>query len=146
MKLLKLISIFIAVSTPLLVTAVEHPEDVEPTILKHIMHGMLSDTHQLTQGIFYNDFKQIEHAAKRIAKHPTPSLSTKIKILSNLGSDMSKFKDLDMFVHDTAMNINKAAKQKNMSDTITEYHKLIDGCLSCHRDYQQSVSKILGDN
>ena len=121
-------------------------DDPDITTLKHVMQGLLKDTQELTQGIFLEDFQQIEQAAKRIADHPKPDLSIRMKLIGKLGSDMSRFKSFDMKVHDVAVSISQAAVQRDMSAAIIGYHKLIDGCQSCHSDFKQPVSKLLNQN
>ena len=139
-------TVLTALSTTFFVVADEPSSKVNITTLKHIMQGLLRDTQALTQGIFFEDFQLIEQAAKRIADHPTADLSIKMKLIGNLGADMSRFKKLDKQVHDIALDIRKAAIQQDMSTTIIGYHKLIDGCQSCHSNFKQPVSKLLSQD
>ncbi|PHS18135.1 MAG: hypothetical protein COA86_08295 [Kangiella sp.] len=111
--------------------------------LKLIMQGLLKDTQLLNEGIFYDDFKKIEQAAKNIADHPNPGMNTMKKVIGYLGTEMPKFKGLDGKVHNTAVEIAKAAKDKNMESVVANYHELIDGCQSCHSQFKQRVSKVL---
>lgn len=113
--------------------------------LQLVMQGLLKDSQQLTTGIFYEDFAKIEQAAKNIADHPKPGMPTMKKVIGYLGKEMPTFKGLDMKVHDTAVDIGKAAGEKNISAVITSYHQLIDGCQSCHSQFKQRVSKILAE-
>jgi len=141
--LLKISPLFVAISLPVFVTAQEAPD---PTKLKYIMQEMIVNTQLLTKGIFYEDYQQIMQAAKNIADHPEPGLTSKVKLMNYMGKEMVEFKKLDTFVHDTAIKISNAAQQKNMPEIITEYHTLIDGCQSCHTNYKQSVSDLLNEN
>jgi len=111
--------------------------------LKLVMQGLLKDTQMLNEGIFYDDLKKIEQAAKNIADHPNPGMPTMKKIMGYLGKEMPKFKELDGKVHNTAVEITKAAKDNDMKSVISNYHELIDGCLSCHSQFKMRVSKIL---
>jgi len=111
--------------------------------LKNIMQGLLKDTQQITQGIFLEDFKRIEGAASRIADHPTPTLETKLKLVSNLGNEMGAFKGFDKKVHHIAVNIGKAACQQKMALVVSEYHQLVDACQSCHASFKHRVATIL---
>lgn len=109
------------------------------------MQGLLKNSQLLTAGIFYEDFTKIELAAKNIADHPAPGMPTMKKVIGYLGEEMPAFKGLDMIVHNTAVDIGKAAGEKNMAAVVTSYHQLIDGCQSCHSQFKQRVSKVLAE-
>lgn len=111
--------------------------------LKLVMQGLLKNSHLLTEGIFYDDFTKIEKAANHIADHPKPGMPTMKKVIGYLGKEMPKFKSFDGKVHNTAVEIAKAAKNKDMKRVMSNYHQLIDGCQSCHSQFKQRVSKQL---
>ena len=113
--------------------------------LQLVMQGLLKDSQQLTAGIFNENFAKIEQAAKNIADHSTPGMPTMKKVIGYLGEEMPAFKGLDMTVHNTAVDIGKAARDKNMAAVVTSYHQLIDGCQSCHSQFKKRVSKILAE-
>lgn len=111
--------------------------------LKAVMQGLSADTQKVTQGILAEDYQQIEKAAYHIAYHPGFVTSSKKKIIDHLGKEMKVFKSFDKNVHDLAMQINQAAKEKNMPKVVTRYHQLIDGCLACHSQFKQQVIEVL---
>jgi len=118
----------------------------ETNRLKLVMNGLLKDTQLLNEGIFLEDYKKIELAAGNIADHPTPGKETMQKVMENLGTEMPTFKGYDMKVHNTAVIIAKAAKENDMKSIVSNYHQLIDGCLSCHNNYKKRVSNILSQD
>lgn len=118
-------------------------QSVKQTTLKHVMKGLLRDAQLISEGIYLQDFKSIEAAAQKIACHPTPSAEYKQKLAKNLGAEMGVFKTLDTQVHDSAVAIAKAANKKNMKLVVTEYHKLVDGCQSCHASFKKRVAEIM---
>ena len=91
---------------------------VEPTnkntSLAGIMQGLLSDTQQITAGIFTGDFKIVDKSANNIAAHPEVPKSTKMKLVKFFGPKMANFKAYDLVVHNAAVNMSKAAKERNM--------------------------------
>jgi len=125
--------------------AVAHGGEQKPSTnkLKLVMQGLLKDSHLLSEGIFYDDFTKIEKAAKNIADHPNPGMPTMKKVIGYLGKEMLQFKGLDGKVHNTAVEIAKAASNKDMKSVVSNYHELIDGCQSCHSQFKQRVSKVL---
>ena len=56
---------------------------------------------------------------------------------------MAQFKSFDMKVHNTAVSITQAAKNKNMEAILSNYHQLVDGCQYCHESFKQRVIEIL---
>jgi len=139
----KLLAIIPFLLTTFFVVAESSPELKGTTTLKHVMKGLLTDTKLITEGIINEDFNVIEKAANRIANHPAPDLSIKLKLMRSLGSDMSKFKSYDTKVHDISVNLVKSARLKDMESTLVGYQKLITGCQSCHAEFKQPVSNLL---
>ena len=140
-KIFKAKSIALALLTLLLVPGSVFAQ--ETNRLKVVMNGLLKDTQLLTEGIFLQDYKKIELAASNIADHPNPGKETMQKVMKNLGTEMPTFKGFDMKVHNTAVDIAKAAGDEDMTSIMSGYHQLIDGCLSCHTNYKKRVAKIL---
>ncbi|PCJ47502.1 MAG: hypothetical protein COA74_11395 [Gammaproteobacteria bacterium] len=118
-------------------------ETPSPTDLKSIMQGMLSDTKDITEGIFIDNFEMIEKAANNIAMHPEIPPVAKLKLIKAFGPKMQEFKANDMKVHQAAVEIGKAAQLKDMDVIITQFHVLIDGCGSCHGKFKKTVQEIL---
>ena len=111
--------------------------------LKVIMNGLLDDTKLLTEGIFLEDFSKIKLASNNIANHPKPSSATLNKVKSNLAEEMATFKGFDMQVHNASQEIAKLAPSKDMVKMVSLYHKIIDGCQSCHNQYKSRISNVL---
>ena len=109
------------VSTLAVSTASE--TDTKSITLKEVMQGLLTDTQLITEGIFLEDFPVIEKAAKHIAEHPKAPMTIRVKLAKAFGSEMLQFKSLDGKVHDTAVTINQAAKNKDMKTIISIYHQ-----------------------
>ncbi len=141
-KRLILIGSLLGISSGNLI-AQENTSETSSNKLQLVMQGLLTDSQQLTAGIFYEDFVKIEQAAKNIADHPNPGKPTMKKVMGHLGKEMPTFKGLDMKVHNTAVDIVKAAGEKDMQAVVASYHQLIDGCQSCHSQFKQRVSKVL---
>jgi len=110
---------------------------------KQVMQGLLIDTKNITEGIVLGNFSLIENAASNIEKHPKPSMSQRKKLMKALASDIATFKSVDHVVHEGAMKIKQAAKDKNIDAVIDEYQKFIMGCQSCHNLFKTRLSKAL---
>ena len=81
---------------------------------------------------------------EKIANHPNPGAEILQEIKKDLAADMPKFKMHDAKVHNAATSIVKLAGQHDLVGIFAEYHKLIDGCQSCHSDFRGRISVVLG--
>jgi len=115
----------------------------QPNKLRLVMQGLLNDSLVLNQGIFYKDYSKIEQAAKDIANHPKPGKGTMKKVMFELKTEMGAFKAFDTLVHNAAVKIEEAAAKKDMQQIKSNYHEMLNGCLSCHTQYKERVSNIL---
>jgi len=118
--------------------------DLNKNRLQLVMLDLLTDSQSLTEGIFKEDFKLIASSAEKIANHPNPGAEILQEIKKDLAADMPKFKMHDAKVHNAATSIVKLAGQHDLVGIFAEYHKLIDGCQSCHSDFRGRISVVLG--
>jgi len=152
MKFIKFFAVIIISSITCLPAYSQEPNKVQTKStpatgdLKVIMNGLLDDTKLLTEGIFLEDFAQIEQAANNIANHPMIKMESKKKILATLGEEMSLFKGFDAKVHNASLEIAKSATNKDLVSVVSIYYQMIDGCFSCHNKYKNKISKLLQDN
>mgnify|MGYP002064469261 CR=1 FL=1 len=61
-----------------------------------------------------------------------------------LGAEMPVFKQLDLLVHDLALEVHAAAKAEDRSAAIEGYQRMIEGCFACHEAYKDRVAAALG--
>jgi len=111
--------------------------------LKLVMQGLLSDTQKLTGAMLTEDYVLMEQLSKRIADHPKPSMATRMKLMKAMGADMAQFKKNDGVVHGAAVNMTKAAQEKDIKRVGENFQTMINGCLSCHSQFKSRVSEIL---
>jgi hypothetical protein len=145
-KIIFITSTVIALSIVAPVNAEHHEPHIDKdskVTFKLVMQGLLSNTKLITQGIILEDFALVEFAADGIVSHRKPAMSQRKKLMKALGSQITTFKGYDHVVHGGAMNIKKAAKDKNMVTVMAEYQKLITGCQSCHSTFKAELSKAL---
>jgi cytochrome c556 len=145
-KIILMTSAVIALSVIAPVNAEHHEPHIDKSskvTFQLVMQGLLSDTKMMTQGIILKDFGLVEFAANRIVNHPKPAMSQRKKLMKALGSDIATFKGYDHVVHDGAIKIKQAAKDKDMVVVIAEYQKVITGCQSCHSRFRAELSKAL---
>ncbi len=111
--------------------------------LKAIMQQLGMDYAALDEAILREDFAGAAQAAHAIAFHETPSIGTKMKLMVNLRTEMKKFKQADDKVHHLALDIEKAAKAKDMKALIAKQSQMLGACMACHTSYRSRIIEIL---
>ena len=67
----------------------------------------------------------------------------KMKVMSALGMDMPNFKKADGKVHNLALEIEKAAKAKDMKVLIQQQSQMLRACMACHTSYRHKLIDAL---
>ncbi|MGY5850645.1 hypothetical protein [Salegentibacter sp. F14] len=104
-----------------------------------IMSQLMVDMNRINEGVFMENYPMIDSAAYRIANHAEIDPNQKQIIKKNLGKSMEEFARIDKAVHDRAVSISKAAKQKNMGEILSEYHILQNSCVNCHNQFRDRL-------
>ena len=117
--------------------------DKVPT-LRSVMQGLGDSMDELNRGIFYEDFKNIEMAAFKVANHPKPK-SQLPTVIKTLNIRMPKFKAFDSKVHDSAMEIVEFAKKKDMDNILKKHKVIMNNCVACHTQFRNEISEALSD-
>jgi cytochrome c556 len=113
----------------------------EPLALQKIMKDMGKNMQVITDGISREDWKQVEKTAPLIADHPQPPVIEKIKILSFVGTDVSKFKEHDGKTHDAARVLGESAAREDGYAVISDFATLQNTCLMCHQSFRESFQQ-----
>ncbi|MDQ6968960.1 MAG: cytochrome c [Mariprofundus sp.] len=114
----------------------------ESGTLKAIMQQLGRDYAAVDQAILMQDFNAAATAANHIANHEKPSLFQKMKIMAGLRTEMSAFKQADGKVHALAVDIEQAAKAKDMPLLIQRQSGMLSACMACHTGYRSKVKNI----
>ena len=115
----------------------------EGVTLKDVMQGLNTNMQDATYGIIMEDYDLIEKSAQAIADHPTPDPAILKKIVAHLGAEMPKFKGFDIQVHDTALEMKKAAMAQDKDALLSHHNQIMRGCVGCHQNYRESVTSLL---
>ncbi len=111
--------------------------------LKQIMQQLGKDYSSLNHAILLKDFDGAAQFAHAIANHDKPSMGQRLKLMGELGAEMSDFKKADGRVHDLAIKIEEAAKAKDMTLLIQRQSQLLSACMTCHASYRSRVVNLL---
>lgn len=109
----------------------------EPLAFQGVMKDLGKHMQTIAGAISYEDWALVAETAPLIAAHPQPPLTEKARILSFIGSDMSKFKSFDMQTHEAAHEMQHAAHEKNGVEVISAFQKVQTGCLGCHQTFRK---------
>ncbi|HEY9052970.1 MAG TPA: cytochrome c [Gammaproteobacteria bacterium] len=112
-------------------------ETVEPLALRKIMQDLGKNMQAITDGISREDWEQVEEISPQVVDHPQPPFGEKIRILSFVGTDVSRFKGYDGKTHDAARALEDAARNKDGQAVISAFSKLQSACLACHQNFRK---------
>lgn len=117
------------------------PSQPETMSLVPMMQQLLNDIQQVDRGIYTQDFSMIEEGAGKISDHPTMTSEDKRLVKKTLGEEMKQFVKFDMVVHHHADSMRVAAIEGNMQKVLKHYRITQQGCVDCHSNYRESISK-----
>lgn len=117
--------------------ATDTPEQAAPMALTGIMRDLSRDMQAVTDAIAREDWPKVATIAGRIADHPQPPLSEKLRILSFVGKDTSRFRSYDKQTHEAAQWLAKAAEREDGTGTITAFANVQTTCLACHQQFRK---------
>jgi len=119
------------------------PSSAADGTLKQVMQQLGENYGSLDRATLLEDFGTAEKAAHAIAFHDKPSMGQRLKIMASLRMEMSDFKKADEKVHDLAIEIEQAAKAKDMPLLIKRQSQMLSACMACHTAYRSRVIDIL---
>lgn len=116
-----------------------------PMALTGIMRDLGQDMQAVTDAIAREDWPKVATLAGRIADHPQPPLAEKLRILSFVGKDTSRFRGYDKQTHEAAQWLAKAAEREDGSGTITAFANVQTACLACHQQFRKPFQEHFHD-
>lgn len=135
--------IFVAVVLGATLTSISPPSlaagdsGVEPLELRLIMQALGKEMQLVTDAISREDWVLVADSAPRIADHPQPPFGEKLRILTFIGSDASRFKGFDKQTHQAAKGLEHAAMRGDGQAVIASFATLQNSCLACHQDFRK---------
>ena len=112
-----------------------------PLALRKIMQEMGENMQVIADVISREDWKLVEKTAPLIADHPQPPLSEKIRILTYVGTDVSKFKSYNGKTHEAARVLEESAAREDGYAVIADFSTLQNTCLMCHQSFRKSFQE-----
>lgn len=115
----------------------------EATTLKGIMQGLRDNLVEISDGLLVGDFEQVARGATGVAEHPVIPAAQVQLVAAELGPEMPAFKQIDLLVHDLAVETRAAAEANDRDAVISGFQQMLDGCLACHAHYKDRVAAVL---
>lgn len=113
-------------------------ESPAPSLLE-IMRQLEVDTERVAHGIWMADYDSIAVVAQAIADHPQVGPEERAEILGILGEGAAGFRQADVYVHDTALEVVDAAGGSAMPAVLAGFNRLQEGCVACHTGYRSTI-------
>lgn len=108
-----------------------------PLYLRKIMKEIGRNTQSTAAAISMEDWAQVASLAPKIAAHPEPPVSEKIRILAYLGADAARFRGFDEQTHSAAHAMAEAAQRGDGMGVIQSFAKMQEACLACHQSFRK---------
>jgi cytochrome c556 len=109
-----------------------------PLALRVIMQELGGNMQAITSAISQEQWAQVIELAPKVAAHPEPPLTEKMRILAYLGTDTAKFKSFDAQTHDAAHAMKQAATRGDGKAVIQSFARVQESCLGCHQAFRKS--------
>ncbi len=112
--------------------------------LRTIMQDLSQQMQKGADAISREDWAALALIAPRIAEHPAPAVTEKVRILTALGSDATRFRELDHQTHRAAEEMAEAARKGDGMAVIAAYARVQTSCMACHQGFRARVRAALG--
>jgi len=113
--------------------------DAKPLALRNIMKELGRNVETIADGVSREDWPVVEKAALKIADHPQPPFTEKLRIMSFAGTNIGKFKSHDGKTHDAAKAVAQAARAGDGEGVTLAFQELQTGCDHCHREFRKPL-------
>ena len=110
---------------------------VDPLALRQIMPEIGRNMQALTGASSQEELGQVVKHAPKVAAHPEPPLTEKMRILAYLGADATKFRNFDAQTHEAALAMKLAAASSDGKAVIQSFAHVQESCLGCHQAFRK---------
>jgi len=113
------------------------------TTLKEIMQELRRNFLEVSDGFLLDDFDKVAEGAIAIAEHPRIPPEQIERVANELGPEMPVFKNFDVQVHELALELYKAAQDRDRAAALAAYQGMVAACFDCHAAYRERVAAAL---
>ena len=105
--------------------------------------GFMGAVQKGADAIAREDWPALTLIARKLAEHPAPPATEKVRILTALGNDAARFRELEHQTHHAANEMGEAAKKADGRLVIEAYAKVQSACLACHQGFLSRVRQAI---
>lgn len=118
----------------------DSPRQAQPSLIE-IMQGLEIDMDRVAHGVWVADFDSIAAGARAVADHPKVGPAERAEIFEVLGERAAGFRQADMLVHNTAVELAEKARAGDMGGVLDAMTRLQAGCVACHAGYRAPIQE-----
>lgn len=120
------------------VEASEQVADAAPTLVE-IMQQLETDMERVAHGVWIAEFDSIVAGGQAIADHPQVGPDERTEIMDILGERGAGFREADMAVHNTALELTERAHAEDLPGVLETLSRLQEQCVACHVAYRSTL-------
>lgn len=111
----------------------------EEMALLPIMRQLAEDMAAMQSALWLEDFATVERHASAIADHAHISAEEVARIQTALGAEMPQFESFDAAVHDAAVQMHEAARERDTDAVLDRLAEVQRGCVACHERFRERL-------
>ena len=119
--------------------AADAEADHEALALLPIMRQLAEDMAAMQSALWLEDFATVEQHASAIADHAHMSPEEVARIRTELGAEMPEFESADAAVHDAAVAMHEAARERDTDAVLDRLAEVQRGCVACHERFRERL-------
>lgn len=109
-----------------------------PTLLE-VMTDLGTDMQRLHEALWVDDYAGVAAAAQSVADHPEVSPAERQRIFGILGPEGVAFRDMDVRVHDTSVELAAASREGESGPVLNRLAALEAACVACHDTFRDRL-------
>ncbi|HSK19464.1 MAG TPA: cytochrome c [Longimicrobiales bacterium] len=111
----------------------------EEMALLPIMRHLAEDMAAMQSALWLEDFATVEQHASAIADHAHMSAEEVARIRTELGAEMPQFESADAAVHEAAVQMHEAARERDTDAVLDRLADVQRGCVACHERFRERL-------
>ncbi len=115
----------------------------EPISLKGAMARLKLELNQASDGLLASDMKAVAQAARVMSQRQPVAEAERVRLIALLGPQIEQYERIELVVRNTAQRLAEAAEREDRREALATYFRLMDSCITCHREYRKPVAKAL---
>ena len=104
-----------------------------------IMRRLAEDMAAMQNALWLEDFATVEQHASAIADHAHMSAAEVARIRAELGAEMPQFESADAAVHEAAVQMHAAARERDTDAVLDRLAEVQRGCVACHEQFRERL-------